>query len=129
VVAQETIKKHYEGDSQFIAGEYDHIFDVEIGTGEVKKLPFNKNSDYQEAASKFCLRENLPLKHAPLIIHHLKANSKQKEPLRNYPKCVPLKTHLLFDQLNVLGPKNKIIEFNNGIIKNIEHLETLCLLL
>lgn len=33
--------KMYEGDFMFKAGEYDHIFDVDLGDGMMRKLPFN----------------------------------------------------------------------------------------
>ena len=43
----------------FEAGEYDHIFDVELGDGIHRKLPFNNGSNPLTAAEKFCARENL----------------------------------------------------------------------
>lgn len=51
--------KHYDGDNLFKAGEYDHIFDVELGDGIMRKLPFNNGANYLEAADKFCSREHL----------------------------------------------------------------------
>jgi len=45
--------KHYEGDRLFEAGEYDHVFDVEIGDGVMRKLPFNNGGNSDEAANKF----------------------------------------------------------------------------
>jgi len=49
--------KMYPGDSIFEAGEYDHIFDVELGDDIMRKLPFNNGSNQMEAAEKFCCRE------------------------------------------------------------------------
>ena len=49
--------KHYPGDPLFKAGEYDHIFDVELGDGVMRKLPFNNGANCLEAADKFCARE------------------------------------------------------------------------
>jgi phospholipase A-2-activating protein len=43
----------------FKADEYDHVFDVDIGDGMLRKLPFNNGSSFAEAADKFCARENL----------------------------------------------------------------------
>ena len=37
--------KSYAGDEYFDAGEYDHIFDVELGDGIMRKLPFNNGGD------------------------------------------------------------------------------------
>lgn len=53
--------KQYGGDNLFEAGEYDHIFDVELGDGIMRKLPFNNGANRDEAASKFCHREGLSL--------------------------------------------------------------------
>jgi len=50
--------KHYEGDPLFKAGNYDHIFDVDCGDGVLRKLPFNDGSNIDEAANKFCIKEN-----------------------------------------------------------------------
>jgi hypothetical protein len=35
----------YPGDEYFPADEYDHIFDVELGDGIMRKLPFNNGAD------------------------------------------------------------------------------------
>jgi phospholipase A-2-activating protein len=43
----------------FKAGEYDHIFDVDLGDGVLRKLPFNNGAPVADAADKFCARENL----------------------------------------------------------------------
>lgn len=51
--------KYYKGDDQFDAGEYDHIFDVEIGDGLMRPLPFNNGGEFYEASDKFCARERL----------------------------------------------------------------------
>jgi phospholipase A-2-activating protein len=51
--------KYYDGDALFPAGEYDHIFDVELGDNVMRKLPFNNGTNAITAAEKFCVRENL----------------------------------------------------------------------
>lgn len=51
--------KFYHGDALFPAGEYDHVFDVELGDGIMRKLPFNNGSGFLESADKFCSRESL----------------------------------------------------------------------
>ena len=43
----------------FPAGEYGHVFDVELGDGIMRKLPFNNGGKVMEAAEKFCVREQL----------------------------------------------------------------------
>jgi phospholipase A-2-activating protein len=49
--------KVYEGDRLFEAGEYDHIFDVDMGDNVSRKLPFDNGSNPLEAAEKFLIRE------------------------------------------------------------------------
>ena len=49
--------KHYPGDSMFAAGDYDHVFDVELGDNVMRKLPFNNGENAIQAAEKFCVRE------------------------------------------------------------------------
>jgi hypothetical protein len=41
----------------FPEGEYDYIFDVDLGGGLLSKLPFNTGSNMITAAEKFCVRE------------------------------------------------------------------------
>lgn len=43
----------------FKAGEYDHIFDVELGDGVMRKLPYNNGANALDAAEKFICREGL----------------------------------------------------------------------
>jgi len=51
--------KHYPGDALFPAGDYDNIFDVELGDDIMRKLPFNNGENAITAAEKFCVREQL----------------------------------------------------------------------
>ena len=37
--------KQWIGDAMFPAGEYDHVFDVELGDGIMRKLPFNNGAN------------------------------------------------------------------------------------
>jgi hypothetical protein len=60
--------KHYPGDALFAKGDYDHVFDVEIGDGIMRKLPFNNGSSMLEASDKFCVRENLSRVNAEQIV-------------------------------------------------------------
>lgn len=53
-------KQAYPGDQYFTAGEYDYIFDVEVGKGgEMVKLPMNEDDNHMVAAEKFCAREGI----------------------------------------------------------------------
>ena len=57
--APQSAGRYYEGDRLFEAGEYDHIIDVDLGDGIMRKLPFNNGGNAMDAAGKFCARENL----------------------------------------------------------------------
>jgi len=60
VVGQESQKKHYPGDLIFPAGEYDFIFDVEMGAGgATTRLPYNKGQNPMVVAESFCTREQI----------------------------------------------------------------------
>jgi phospholipase A-2-activating protein len=41
----------------FEEGEYDHIFDVDLGDGFNRKIPFDNGGNPYEAADKFVARE------------------------------------------------------------------------
>lgn len=43
----------------FKAGVYDHIFDVDLGDGMMRKLPYNNGGNALDAAEKFICREGL----------------------------------------------------------------------
>lgn len=51
--------KIYEGDRMFEAGEYDHIFDVDLGDNIIRKLPFDNGDNFLVAADKFVIREGI----------------------------------------------------------------------
>ena len=70
-----TVTKHYEGDQYFEPGEYDHIFDVELGDGLMRKIPFNNGGNLLEASDKFCARERYNRSHIDEISKFLKTNS------------------------------------------------------
>ncbi len=67
--------KHYEGDRLFEAGEYDHIFDVDLGDGVMRKLPFDNGDNPAVAADKFVIREGLSKANVEQIQSFLKTNA------------------------------------------------------
>lgn len=69
--------KFYEGDSQFEAGEYDFIFDVELDS-HTSRLPFNFGGNRLIAAEKFCRREGLHKMYIDDIVKFLKTNASEK---------------------------------------------------
>ncbi|CAE7744590.1 lub1, partial [Symbiodinium sp. CCMP2456] len=60
VMGSQQPKKHYDGDPVFPAGEYDFIFDVDLGASfGTKPLPFNRGQNPLVAAESFCSREQI----------------------------------------------------------------------
>lgn len=57
----------YPGDHVFEAGEYDYVFDVEMGDGIHRKLPFNNGANSLIAAELFCMREQIGKGHVGTI--------------------------------------------------------------
>lgn len=51
----------------FKEGNYDYVFDVECGDGILRKLPFNDGENIDEAANKFCVKENFSKAHVEQI--------------------------------------------------------------
>lgn len=128
----------------FKAGEYDHIFDVELGDGIMRKLPFNNGANFLEAADKFCSREHLSRVNVEQIVQFLRTNAKpfktrdfdgtdalkaeKLQTQKQMPKTIPHRIHLFFDAQNVAGPKKKILEFNEELkkITDMVQFEMLC---
>jgi phospholipase A-2-activating protein len=67
--------KVYEGDRLFEAGEYDHIFDIDLGDGLMRKLPYDNGGNAQEAADKFIVRESLHKGYVEQISTFVRNNS------------------------------------------------------
>ena len=47
--------KQYPGDGMFEAGEYYHVFNVELGDKFMRNLPFNNGSKAIQSTEKFCM--------------------------------------------------------------------------
>ena len=130
--------KFYEGDRMFEAGEYDHIFDVELGDNIMRKLPFNNGANAIQAAEKFCVRENLGRANIEQIRQHITTHS-LSYPTRDVggaSKPVQeevdntMRTLLNYDAVKIDGPKKKILEFNNELKlldeKDLKVFDRLC---
>merc|ERR1711957_856429 len=56
-------KTAYAGDQYFPAGEYDFVFDVQLGDDDIAdnraKLPFNKSDNPMTAAERFIARQKI----------------------------------------------------------------------
>ena len=112
--------KHYPGDAVFKAGEYDHIFDVELGDNIMRKLPFNNGDNAIQAAENFCAREDLGRGNIDQIRNFISQHSQnfrtrdiggQEKQESNEPDNT-MRTILAYDTIKIEGPKKKILEFN-----------------
>lgn len=113
--------------------EYDHIFDVDLGDGIMRKLPYNNGGNPHEAADKFVIREGLSKMMVEQIVAFLKKNAlgyktkedhERRKPGQEAPaslggevsqkkSIIPMKTTLYFDQIPALDKlKAKLHEFN-----------------
>lgn len=124
---------HYEGDRLFQAGEYDHVFDVDLGDGLMRKLPFDNGANPGLASDKFLVREGLGRAYSEQITSFIKNNSIPYVTSDNEfkktgilpgglqqnvaPKStvLPMKKLLFFDAINVDAPKKKLLEFNSEL--------------
>ncbi|CDJ60589.1 phospholipase A2 activating protein, putative, partial [Eimeria maxima] len=69
-------KTYFPGDQFFAAGEYDFVFDVEIGDeGTYKKLPFNRGENPLVVSEKFAAREGLHKTYLPQIVSFINTNT------------------------------------------------------
>ena len=117
--------KHYGGDNLFEAGEYDHIFDVELGDGVLRKLPFNNGTSRDESAALFCAREGLSRVMVTEIINFLKTNAsdfqtrdltkKDNKPVEAKCEYIPFNNYLFFDAAKLEGLTKKVLEFNGEL--------------
>lgn len=123
----------------FPAGEYDHVFDIELGDNVMRKLPFNNGGNALDAAEKFCIRESIGRANVEQIRSHIGKHSLPYA-TREVPgaagsnveeeKDNTMRTVLLYDTVKIDGPKKKILEFNSAgnmlDDKQLKHFEGLC---
>ena len=113
--------KFYEGDRLFPAGEYEYIFDVEMGDNIMKKLPYNNSQNPLEIAEKFIAREQMRRDYIQEITKFINNNAK---PTFNSPAPKPQQVASRFFPQSVCSDisagnlpaiVNKIKEFNSAI--------------
>ena len=97
---------------------------MDIGDGVLRKLPFNNGGNTDEAANRFCARENLSRAHLEQIKTFITTNSlnygtrdtskeESKGDSEAKPvKTLPVKALQFFDAVKIANCKEKILEFN-----------------
>jgi hypothetical protein len=114
--------KYYPGDQLFEQGEYDNIFDVELGDNVMRKLPFNNGDNAIVAAEKFCVREQLGRSNIDQIRTFINQHA-QPHATREVKKTEQqfvqanevdntMRQCQFFEATKIDGPKKKILEFN-----------------
>ena len=115
-------KKKFPGDRFFPAGDYDFIFDVEVGEGGKKALlPFNRGENFLLVAEKFCAREEIGKDNVPDITAFLKANapdleiSSQPEAAAPIQKYYPLVEPMIFKDGKWPALEAKLLQLNSEL--------------
>jgi phospholipase A-2-activating protein len=114
-------KKTYGGDYFFPAGEYEYIFDVDMGDGLPRKLPYNNTDNTLLTAEKFCARESVNRDNVQAIMKFLQTNAKPVGLLapataaapQTFFKHFPIQQGMLFETLNISPIVNKIKELGS----------------
>lgn len=114
--------KYYDGDQLFKAGEYDYVFDVELGDGVMRKMPFSNHENPLECAERFCAREQLNKEYVQEIVKFIMANAQpaySQTPVAPVGRHVsnkyfPQQTPIYFDTFKIEPIITKIKEFNNS---------------
>lgn len=68
-------KSFVGGDQYFPSGQYDYVFDVDLGGGRMALLPFNKGDNILVTAEKFCAREAINKSNIPQITDFIRSNA------------------------------------------------------
>ena len=68
-------RKFFQGDQLFPKGDFDFVFDVDLGSGRIALLPFNKTDNPLVAAEKFCAREAINKSHVSQITDFIRQNA------------------------------------------------------
>mmetsp|Transcript_32365 Transcript_32365/g.68977 ORF Transcript_32365/g.68977 Transcript_32365/m.68977 type:complete len:772 (+) Transcript_32365:3-2318(+) len=136
VVGGESEKKHYAGDSVFPAGEYDFVFDVDMGPAHgMRKLPFNRGQNPMEVAESFCSREQIHKGNTEQIRQFIIQNAGGEGAVgggggaaSSAPAAAPEPTSTLFPVMSPATFKDgkldallgKIIEFNGQVDASLQ---------
>lgn len=129
VVGQQSEKKIYEGDNVFPQGEYDFIFDVDMGPAlGMRKLPYSHGQNPMEVAESFCSREQIHKSNIEQIRQFIIQNSgggsggaasAPAAPAAKSPELAssmfPVMTPATFKEGKFDPLQNKILEFNEQV--------------
>mmetsp|Transcript_49908 Transcript_49908/g.139713 ORF Transcript_49908/g.139713 Transcript_49908/m.139713 type:complete len:746 (+) Transcript_49908:75-2312(+) len=131
VVGQQSEKKFYDGDHVFPRGDYDFVFDVDMGAAlGMRKLPYNKGQNPMEVAESFCSREQINKGNTEQIRQFIIQNSGQGDggapaaggggsgpsaPREPESTLFPIMTPPTFKDGKFDALQGKIMEFNGQV--------------
>jgi len=131
VVGQKEEKKNYTGDHVFPAGEYDFVFDVDMGPSlGMRQLPFNREQNPMEVAESFCSREQIHKSNVEQIRQFIIQNTgggggapaaqapaaqPPSKPAAPESSMFPIMTTVAFKDGKFEPLQKKILEFNEQV--------------
>eukprot|EP00927_Polykrikos_kofoidii_P049319 TRINITY_DN43393_c0_g1_i1.p1 TRINITY_DN43393_c0_g1~~TRINITY_DN43393_c0_g1_i1.p1 ORF type:complete len:765 (+),score=159.92 TRINITY_DN43393_c0_g1_i1:70-2295(+) len=132
VVGQKSEKKHYEGDNVFPKGEYDFVWDVDMGPAHgTKRLPYNKGQNPMEVAESFIAREQINKSNLDQIRQFIETNggSGGGAPASGGPAAgssapestlFPVMTPVSFKDGKFDALQGKLLEFNDQVDASVK---------
>jgi phospholipase A-2-activating protein len=136
VTGSQESKKNYPGDFVFPAGEYDFVFDVELGSDRKALLPYNRGQNPMAVAEAFCARESLRKDLIDQIRKFIEANGgggttvsasgapaapkAAPAPPPTSTSMFPLSTPLQFKDAKYEPIQKKILEFNEQVAEHLK---------
>eukprot|EP00414_Alexandrium_minutum_P000661 CAMPEP_0113818816 /NCGR_PEP_ID=MMETSP0328-20130328/429_1 /TAXON_ID=39455 /ORGANISM="Alexandrium minutum" /LENGTH=674 /DNA_ID=CAMNT_0000786751 /DNA_START=75 /DNA_END=2099 /DNA_ORIENTATION=- /assembly_acc=CAM_ASM_000350 len=135
VVGSQSEKKYYEGDDVFARGEYDFVFDVDMGASlGMRKLPYNRGQNPMEVAEAFCAREQIHKSNTDQIRQFIVQNAGEEgsggggapsapaAPKAPEPASAmfPIMTVVTFKDGKYDPLQNKILEFNEQVEESLK---------
>lgn len=124
--SQKENKRNYPGDRFFPAGEYEYVFDVDLGNGDVRKLPYNNWENPLEVAEKFLTKEGLGRGYVQEICKFINDNAKPTcnkpapKPQQAKAKHFPTLEPIVFTTGNLDQIGKKLVEFNATVQTGIQ---------
>jgi phospholipase A-2-activating protein len=137
VVGSKEEKKFYAGDHVFARGEYDFVWDVDMGPAHgMKKLPFNKGQNPMAVAEAFIAREQIDKGNMDQIRQFIMQNAgpdgcgtaplgaSTQEPKPKAPEpaqtMFPIQTHVNFKDGKFEPLLKKLLEFNTQVPEELQ---------
>lgn len=126
-------KKQYEGDQVFAKGEYDFVFDVDMGPAHgMRRLPYNRGQNPMVVAESFCAREQINKSNTDQIRQFIIQNAGEdatsggaalataEKPPDPAASVFPLSVPFTFKDGKFDPLRTKILEFNEQVPQELK---------